>query len=228
MNKELKKAKVQYFENSFQPIESDSKALWRKLNQVMNNSRVTKPIDGLIVDGKKTSGQDLSNAFNTHFTNLPIPSIKHPTTTVNNDSQLNSMFLNPVSVEEVHCTFLALNNTNCCDAEDIQIKPVKFVIDIIAPVLTHIFNLSFCTGIFPPKMQIAKVIAIYKKGDRNNLGNYRPVSILPVFSKGLEKLIHARLASFAENTKIITEAQYGFRPHRSTQMALLDQKEYIY
>lgn len=68
---------------------------------------------------------------------------------------------------------------------------------------------------------------MYKKGDRNNLGNYRPVSILPVFSKGLEKLIHARLASFAEKTKIITEAQYGFRPHRSTQMALLDQKEYI-
>lgn len=56
---------------------------------------------------------------------------------------------------------------------------------------------------------------------------YRPISILPVFSKGLEKIILKRLTSFADRFQILTSAQYGFRKHMSTESALLAQKEYI-
>lgn len=69
------------------------------------------------------------------------------------------------------------------DSFNIQICPVKSVADVIAHLLSHIFNVSLCTGTFPTALKTAKVRVIYKNGDKNNLGNYRPISILPVISK---------------------------------------------
>ncbi|MCZ6924569.1 MAG: hypothetical protein O7D30_03750, partial [Rickettsia endosymbiont of Ixodes persulcatus] len=60
---------------------------------------------------------------------------------------------------------------------------------VIAPCLTFIYNFAMSSGTFPKKMQIAKVLALFKGGNKNELGNYRPISILPVFSKGLEKIV---------------------------------------
>lgn len=74
---------------------------------------------------------------------------------------------------------------------------------------------------------MAKVLVLHKKGDKNDINNYRPVSLLPVFSKGLEKIIYNRLTVFIEKHDILTESQFGFRKKRSTELALLDQKEFI-
>lgn len=76
-------------------------------------------------------------------------------------------------------------------------------------------------------MQLAKVTVLYKKGNKNELGNYRPVSILPVFSKGLEKILLLQMTSFADNHNLVSSSQFGFRRQRSTELALLAQKEYI-
>lgn len=98
-----------------------------------------------------------------------------------------TIYLNPVTEEEVASVFHTVNISLCCDADGIQIRPVLHVLDIIGRYLAYIFNLSLETARFRPKMQIAKVIALHKKGDRNDINNYRPVSPLRVFSKGLEK-----------------------------------------
>lgn len=76
---------------------------------------------------------------------------------------------------------MSLKNRQSSDSQDIQIKPIKYVVESIAFILTHIFNLCLETGVFPRKMQTAKVSVLYK--DRNELSNYRPYSILPIFSK---------------------------------------------
>lgn len=76
-------------------------------------------------------------------------------------------------------------------------------------------------------MQVAKVAVLHKKGDRHVFGNYRPISILPMFSKGLEKVIQDRLVSFAEKHNLLTSSQFGFRKRLSTELALLEQKEFI-
>lgn len=104
---------------------------------------------------------------------------------------------------------------------------MKHVADFIAPILTHIFNLCFVDAVFPVNMQVARVTVLFKKGDRNNLGNYRPVSILPVFSKIFEKLLHSRLSNFIDKCNLLTSQQFGFRKNKSTELALLEQKEYI-
>ena len=75
-------------------------------------------------------------------------------------------------------------------------------------------------AIFPSELKIAKVLPLFKTGDRNSLTNYRPISILPIFSKIFEKLIQSRLSSFFSKEKVLQEGQFGFRRGRSTIQAL--------
>ena len=76
-------------------------------------------------------------------------------------------------------------------------------------------------------MKIAKVIPLFKAGNKHHFTNYRPVSLLPQFSKHFEKLFNNRLNNFIEKHKLLTESQYGFRANRSTSMALIDSLEEI-
>lgn len=87
-------------------------------------------------------------------------------------------------------------------------------------------NLSLLTGVFPKSMQMADVSASNKSGDRNDMSNYRPISVFPVFSKGLEKIIHVRLNIVCEKHAIFTDSQFGFRKGHTTKLptALLQQK----
>jgi hypothetical protein len=82
--------------------------------------------------------------------------------------------------------------------------------------ITHIINLSLSTGIVPTKMKIAKVIPIFKSGDRSDFSQYRPISILPVFSKLLEKIVAKKLINFLDSTHQLYQHQYGFRPGHTT------------
>ena len=86
--------------------------------------------------------------------------------------------------------------------------------------LTQIFNLSLSTGVVPEKLKIAKVVPIYKKADSALFSNYRPVSLLPCFSKILERLVFNRCVDYINHHEILNDKQFGFRPKHSTYMAI--------
>ena len=86
--------------------------------------------------------------------------------------------------------------------------------------MTSIFNLSLSTGTVPHNMKTAEVIPIYKKSDSNLFSNYRPVSLLPSFSKILERLVFDRCVSYLDTHEILNDKQFGFRPKHSTYMAI--------
>ena len=87
--------------------------------------------------------------------------------------------------------------------------------------LTMIFNLSISTGIVPEISKIAKVVPIYKKDDAKKFSNYRPVSLLPCFSKILERLVFNTCAEYIDIHEILNDKQFGFRPDHSTYMAII-------
>ena len=87
---------------------------------------------------------------------------------------------------------------------------------IISPVLKGLFNNCLRLGIFPNELKIAKVTPLFKSGNINDMSNYRPISILPVLSKILEKIIYKRLADFFTVKNVLNEAQFGFRQSHST------------
>ena len=98
---------------------------------------------------------------------------------------------------------------------------LKTVGEHVSKPFTHICNKSFESSVFLDKMKLAKAVPIFKSGEKNRYTNYRPVSLLPQFSKVLEKLFHKRLISYVEKYEILTDNQYGFRTKRSTDLALL-------
>ncbi len=90
----------------------------------------------------------------------------------------------------------------------------------LSPIFATLFNNCMYAGIFPDRLKIARVIPLYKSGDRSDITNYRPISLLPVFSKIFEKLIHSRVSSFLEKHNVIYNKQFGFRKRHSTIHAL--------
>jgi hypothetical protein len=98
----------------------------------------------------------------------------------------NSMFLVPVTEEEVLMVTSKLKGKFSAGYDEIPDNMVKQCIQFIKKPLTFIFNLSLCSGIFPNQVNIAKVRPIYKNGRKEEVSNYRPISILPVFSKIFE------------------------------------------
>lgn len=90
---------------------------------------------------------------------------------------------------------------------------------IIFPI-TGIINLSITSGIVPNQLKIARVIPLFKSGEQDIFTNYRPVSVLPAFSKILERVMYNRLLRFLNAFKILSDNQYGFRKHHSTAYAL--------
>ena len=104
---------------------------------------------------------------------------------------------------------------------------LKETIECVVKPITFVFNLSLQSGVFPEKMKIAKVNPIHKAGDKQEFTNYRPISILSQFSKILEKLFHKRLYNYIEKHNLLCEEQYGFRPNRTTTLAIVDLVEKI-
>ena len=93
--------------------------------------------------------------------------------------------------------------------------------------ISQVFNKSLELGVFPQKMKIAKIIPFFKKEDKLDCNNYRPISLLPNISKIFEKLMHNRLSKFLEESKCLFSKQFGFRSKHSTTHALIDLTENI-
>ena len=99
---------------------------------------------------------------------------------------------------------------------------LKALSPAIAPVLTMIINQSLCTGIFPNRLKIAKVLPLFKKGDIYYFDNYRPISLLPTVSKIFEKVVYKQLYDYFSKNSLIYKSQYGFRHLHSTELAALE------
>ena len=115
----------------------------------------------------------------------------------------NSMFINPVSEDEVVSIIKSCKPKHSKDCDDINMYVLTKVTDQIVKPLAHIFNLSFSSGIFPSEMKTAKVIPLFKSGNRSHFSNYRPISLLSQFSKILEKLFNLRLEQFLISNEIV-------------------------
>src|SRR6218665_2553923 len=104
-----------------------------------------------------------------------------------------------------------------------EIEPLvaKTAIEPVAEIISAIINSSFATGIVPAELKIASVTPIFKNGDKQQMTNYRSISVLPYTAKLMEKAIANSLTAYVETLELLSPMQFGFRKQHSTEMALI-------
>ena len=125
----------------------------------------------------------------------------------------DSFILLPVTDQDVIDVINSLKNKRC-DTSMLPARVLKSISQIISPILKALVNLSFSTGIFSDYFKIARVVPLFKGGDKTAVGNYRPISTLHIFSKIFEKIVHRQLATYLESKNILSDCQYGIRVNR--------------
>lgn len=130
--------------------------------------------------------------------------------------------MTPVDTSEIKKIVASLKNKKSSGHDNIPIQVVKSSVDYISDPLMHIINLTLETGIFPDDLKKAIIKPLYKKGNKTNLSNYRPIALLPTFSKIFEKVIHIRLTKFLNQNKILNSCQFGFQKGKSTTTAIFE------
>ena len=236
-----------YYDRCFAAASNDIRKTWKLINQLLNkhsNSHNKNPIFNI----NNTLTQDKSTivqAFSNYFVNIggslanqmPSPTGAKNKTIKTSPSTLNSMALIPTTAYEINSIIKSIKSTSACGVDNIPIAVIKHVANNISPVLSSLINYSFQTGSFPDALKIAKVVPVFKNGDKTLLNNYRPISLLNSFSKIFEKAFLSRLTSYLNKDKLLADEQFGFQKNRSTQQALtsfidivteaLDNKNYV-
>ena len=133
-----------------------------------------------------------------------------------------TFFLTPVHYDELIKEIKSLNPKKSIGPGNISAKIINLCPNIFAENLTKIFNRAIEKCEYPVQMKMAKVIALYKKGKRYEANNYRPISLLSISNKLLEKLLCRRVMKFLNANNILFKFQYGFRKLHSTTHALIE------
>ena len=127
----------------------------------------------------------------------------------------------PLSINELNDAFFSLDINKSPGFDDISFTVLKNCFGALHKPLLHVFNLSIIKGICPDDLKIARVTPVFKGGDDKELGNYRPISVLPCFSKILERIMYNRLYNHLVKNKILYSKQFGFQKGHSTEHAII-------
>ena len=227
LNHLIRKAERKYYQDMLLENKSNLKKSWQILKGIINKRKYRSAVQEFDSNGTIIKdGEQIANKFNKFFVNVgsnlsrAIPkSNKEPRNFIQH-TPYECFCVMPVNDEEVIKIISSFKDSS---AGWDELKPgiIKNIKGCIAMPLAHICNLSFKRGVFPMQLKIANVVPIYKTGNEHVFSNYRPVSVLPVFSKLLERLMYIRLMNFITNNKLLYKYQFGFQKGKSTYMALI-------
>ena len=232
----LRRAKKEYYFQKFDSIKQNSKLTWKLINDVLGKQKATLNKEQSFTHNETVinNPSDIAESFNEYF--VQIGSKISSSLENHNDKDFHTymnkpisytLFFKPATIEEVLSIGKSLKSGKSSGFDDINPTVVKHVLPSIAEPLLHICNSSLSTGIVPSKMKISKVTPVFKKDDPGLFTNYRPISVLPCFSKILERIVFTRLYDFLLKHKLLHDSQYGFRQNFSTDMAIIELQDRI-
>ena len=213
------------------------KNTWKGIKEILNlNNKKGPQITNLNYEGANIkTNKGMANAFNDYFTKVgpeldqQIPKSEN---LLNPNVYLSpripdSFLVSPTTPQEINDIINGLDDTKSSGPSSVPTKMLKIARDEISPIFSAVCNTSFQEGVFPDKNKIAKVIPSHKKGSTKDVNNFRPISLLSIFSKIMEKLMTIRLTNFLDLHSIIFPNQFGFRAGCSTTHSLISITETI-
>ena len=202
---------------------------WSIVKTLLPNNQKSNPPVSLTVDGTKvTDSAKIADCFNNHFCSIGksladnIDSSRPLSYSLYLQNRINaSMFLRPTTAAEIYNLISHSSTNKSCEFDGINISVVKIATEILSPILAVLINACFGLGIFPSCLKIAKVVPVFKTGDKSKF-LLLPILLLPVFSKVLKKIVYTRTNNFRNYHSVLTPTQCGFRSNSSTIHAVLD------
>ena len=218
--KRIKEAAItNYYSTKFCEYENNGKKTWDLLKRLLSGN-TRHPSLSTFYDSDcqpMTTPAEIANAFNIYFSSIGCdlarkiaPCCRHHREYLKNPVPQSMLLLNVIPDEIIQIS-RSLKQFHSTGLDQIDPSLAKISVPVIAHVLAAIINCSLNSGVFPDALKIAKVIPLHKSDSRENILNYRPISILPYFSKFFEKTMFNRTSSFLEKFSVIKENQFGFR-----------------
>lgn len=225
-------AKRLYYENLVRESHGNSHKTWSIIGEIINYKNNSKlKIPPTIEIGNqihKTDSENFLNKLNEHFANIGAKMSKIITNRQKSDSELTiysksctqSFVMHEIIEEEVIDCINNIKSHSAPGLDGISPKFVKMAKTIVAPYLTKLFNKCINEETFPDQFKIASVTPIPKKTSLKTINDFRPISLLPMFSKIFEKILVQRMTKFLNKNDVLTSSQFGFRTSSSTELAV--------
>ena len=228
----IRRKKANYHKALIQENKSNPQGFWKAIKKCLpdNKSCQQRPSSFNINSVATKDKKEIANGFNKFFASIAaklrddlppcapqdISVIKHQV-----NPQNRRFRFKPVTKSEVSKVLITLKRSKSPGIDNIPPGTVKDAAKVIIHPLLHIINLSLATSTIPRDWKIARCVPIFKSGNTKEFDNYRPISVLPVFSKILERVVHNQLYEYLENNKFLSSQQFGFRRNRSTSSAVV-------
>ena len=227
----IKRAKKTWETKQLDSFANNATDLWRNIKGWMSWKNSGPPTQ-LFYNGEMvTSPKGLAEAMNSFFISK-VKTLQENLPTAVNDPLENlarimatrncNFTLKTVHPDEVLKIVEGLKTSKSTGLDDIDTNTIKLIINDMLPALTHVINLSLTTLVFPHSWKLAKIIPLLKKGDPLDPKNYRPVALLPIFSKILERVVFQQVVGYVEGNGLLHPSHHGSRAKHSTCTALIE------
>ena len=233
LNMTIRNAKSIFYDNKFKNCLGKMRETWKNINKLTHNNNVSDIQEMKHDDEKTDDPKALSEMFNNYFSSVASHSINITQKSSEYFKKFmpaplnNSFYFSCTDAAEVKLIILKFPN-KASDINSIPVKIYKLIADSISQALCLMFNQSISQSVFPNLCKIARVVPVYKSGNKDDVSNYRPIANLPFISKVFEKLTAIRITNFIDKFNLLDDRQFGFRQGRSTSDAIFTFLEYIY
>lgn len=230
----MRLAKKKYYQDLIAKNSGDSKRTWQVLKEAIGiDNNKSCQIKQIAVGAKTTSEPtEIANHLNGYFSTIgstldsSLPSSQLDPTSFVHFNSPDTCFLAPVSPEDIITIICELKNKGN-GTEPISNLVLKGLAPSISAPLAHLVNICLSTGVFPDDLKTALITPVFKAGNKQDPGNYRPISVISPLSKIIEKCVSQQILSYLQQHNILSDSQFGFRTKHSTEHALLNFIDFV-
>ena len=230
INNRLKFEEKSWQKSRLEDCGNNSSKTWKKVKGILKWQNAGSPSKLFYKGSLRTKAQDIADSQNEYFIekvrqiqgNMAQP-------TADPLKRLKSLMvgrkcsfsLSRVYPDQVDTIISNLNNTTAFGFDQIDTFILKLIRPEIVPAVTHILNLSISTRVFPRSWKKSKIIPLHKKDDPLNPKNYRPVAIVPIISKILERVVFNQLFEYLDDNNLLHPNHHAYRAGHNTTTALI-------